>query len=148
AFHDNGIKLYIDVVYNHTAEGGNWFGGDSSTYNLYSYRGIDNSTYYSLTNDRQFNYDNTGVGGNFNTYNPVAQDLIVHSLAYWSDELGVDGYRFDLAAVLGNTCEHGCFNYDKLDPGTALNRIWRDLSPRPAEGGAGVDLIAEPWAIG
>jgi glycogen operon protein len=148
AFHDQGIKVYIDVVYNHTAEGGAWFDSDPSTYNLYSYRGIDNATYYSLTEDRQFNYDNTGVGGNYNTYNPVAQDLIVDSLRYWRNELGVDGYRFDLAAVLGNTCEHGCFWYDKLDPDTALNRIWRDLSPRPAQGGQGVDLIAEPWAIG
>jgi isoamylase len=148
AFHDQGIKVYIDVVYNHTAEGGAWFNGDASTYNLYSYRGIDNSTYYSLTEDRQFNYDNTGVGGNYNTYNPVAQDLIIDSLRYWRDELGVDGYRFDLASVLGNTCEHGCFWYDKLDPNTALNRIWRDLSPRPAQGGEGVELIAEPWAIG
>jgi glycogen operon protein len=60
----------------------------------------------------------------------------------------VDGFRFDLASVLGNTVEHGGFNYDKLNPGTALNRIARDLSPRPAGGGAGVDLIAEPWAIG
>ena len=148
AFHDQGIKVFIDVVYNHTGEGGAWNGNDSSTYNVISFRGIDNSTYYSLTDDRQFNYDNTGVGGNFNTYNPVAQDLIVDSLMYWRDVLGVDGYRFDLASVLGNTCEHGCFNYDKFDPGTALNRIWRDLSPRPGEGGSGVDLVAEPWAIG
>jgi len=50
--------------------------------------------------------------------------------------------------VLGNTCQEGCFNYDKMDPGTALNRIVRELPPRPANGGAGIDLIAEPWAIG
>jgi len=147
AFHDQGIKVYVDVVYNHTAEGGAW-GGDKNTMNLQSWRGLDNPTYYSLTSDMQFNYDNTGTGGNYNTYNPRAQDLIVHSLGYWSQDLGVDGFRFDLASVLGNTCQHGCFNYDKLDPGTALNRIWRDLSPRPGTGGAGNDLIAEPWAIG
>ncbi|HLL55318.1 MAG TPA: isoamylase [Myxococcaceae bacterium] len=148
AFHNAGIKVYIDVVYNHTAEGGTWSAGDKATMNLYSWRGLDNPTYYSLTADRQFPWDNTGVGGNYNTYNPIAQNLIVDSLKYWRDVLGVDGFRFDLASVLGNTCQHGCFNYDKLDPGTALNRIWRDLSPRPATGGAGVDLIAEPWAIG
>lgn len=148
AFHDAGLKVYIDVVYNHTAEEGPFAPTDSSTYKLISHRGIDNSTYYSLTEDRQFTYDNTGVGGNFNTYNPVAQDLIVDSLLYYRDQMGVDGYRFDLASVLGNTCDHGCFHFDKLDPGTALNRIWRDLSPRDGNGGEGVELIAEPWAIG
>ncbi len=148
AFHDNGIKVFIDVVYNHTGEGGNWIANDSSTYNVLSFRGLDNPTYYSLTSDMQFNYDNTGVGGNYNTFNPVAQDLIINSLAYWRDTLGVDGFRFDLASVLGNTCQHGCYNYDKTNSGTALNRIMRDLSPRPPAGGTGTDFIAEPWAIG
>lgn len=148
SFHDAGIKVLLDVVYNHTAEGGVWVSGNSSTMSILSYRGLDNAAYYSLTSDRQFPWDNTGVGGNYNTRNTVAQDLIVHSLAYFRDTLGVDGFRFDLATVLGNTCEHGCYNYDKLDPGTALNRIARDLDPRPAAGGAGTDFIAEPWAIG
>jgi glycogen operon protein len=148
AFHDQGIKVLLDVVYNHTGEGGAWSASDKTVYNLLSWRGLDNPTYYSLSSDLQFSWDNTGVGGNYNTYNPVAQDLIVHSLAYWKDSLGVDGFRFDLAAVLGNTCQHGCYNFSKLDAGTALNRIWRDLGPRPTGGGAGVDLIAEPWAIG
>ncbi|MDH5824665.1 isoamylase [Luteimonas sp. RD2P54] len=149
AFHDAGIKVYVDVVYNHTGEGGAWGGSDGLTvYNLQSWRGLDNPTYYSLTADRQHAWDNTGVGGNYNTRNPLAQDLIVDSLAYWRDELGVDGYRFDLASVLGNTCQHGCFHFDKMDPGNALNRIVAELPPRPAAGGSGVDLIAEPWAIG
>ncbi|HLM44267.1 MAG TPA: alpha-amylase family glycosyl hydrolase, partial [Myxococcaceae bacterium] len=148
AFHDNGIKVFVDVVYNHTGEGGAWSSTDKTTYNVFTFRGLDNPTYYSLTGDKQFSWDNTGVGGNFNTFNPVAQNLIVHSLQYWKDTLGVDGFRFDLASVLGNTCQHGCFNYDKLNSGTALNRIWRDLAPRPAAGGTGADLIAEPWAIG
>jgi isoamylase len=86
--------------------------------------------------------------GNFNTYNPIAQNLIIDSLAYWRDTMGVDGFRFDLASVLGNTCQNGCFNFDKLDPNNALNRIVRELPPRPAAGGSGVDLIAEPWAVG
>jgi glycogen operon protein len=148
AFHDQGIKVFIDVVYNHTGEGGAWSSTDKTTYNVFTFRGLDNPTYYSLTSDMQNSWDNTGVGGNFNTRNPVAQNLIVHSLKYWKDELGVDGFRFDLASVLGNTCQHGCFNYDKLNADTALNRIWRDLAPRPAAGGTGADLIAEPWAIG
>ena len=148
AFHDAGIKVFIDVVYNHTGEGGAWNGNDKTTYNLYSFRGLDNPTYYSLTADLQYSWDNTGVGGNFNTYNPVAQNLIVNSLAYWRDTIGIDGFRFDLASVLGNTCQNGCYNFDKMDPNTALNRIVRELKPRPASGGPGVDLIAEPWAIG
>ncbi len=146
-FHQVGIKVYVDVVYNHTAEGGT-FGNDADTAKIWNYRGLDNPTYYSLTADMRYNYDNTGVGGNFNTYNRVAQDLILDSLRYWRDEMGLDGYRFDLASVLGNVCEHACFHYEKDDPNTALNRIWREMSPRPAGGGYGVDLIAEPWAIG
>lgn len=148
AFHDRGIKVLIDVVYNHTGEGGAWNASDTSTYNLHSWRGLDNPTYYSLTSDMQSSWDNTGVGGNYNTHNMVAQNLIVDSLAYWSNSLGVDGFRFDLASVLGNTCEHGCYNFEKMDANNALNRIVRELSPRPEAGGAGVDLIAEPWAIG
>ena len=50
--------------------------------------------------------NNTGVSGNFNTYNPIAQNLIINSLAYWRDTMGVDGFRFDLAAILGNTCQN------------------------------------------
>ncbi|HYV43230.1 MAG TPA: isoamylase [Myxococcaceae bacterium] len=140
AFHDVGIKVFLDVVYNHTGEGGQWNAGDTGTYNVMSFRGLDNPTYYSLTSDMQYSWDNTGTGGNFNTYNPTAQNLIVDSIVYWRDTLGVDGFRFDLASVLGNTCQHGCYNFDKMDPGTALNRLARDVS--------GVSLIAEPWAIG
>ncbi|SCL28607.1 glycogen operon protein [Micromonospora nigra] len=148
AFHDAGIKVLVDVVYNHTGEGGVYQAGGAQVYNLLSWRGLDNPTYYSLTADRQASWDNTGVGGNYNTYNPVAQDLIVDSLAYWKNTLGVDGFRHDLAAMLGNTCQHGCFSYSRTDPGTALNRITREMPPRPAAGGSGVDWIAEPWAIG
>jgi glycogen operon protein len=140
AYHDAGLKVFIDVVYNHTGEGYAYSQADTRTYNLLSWRGLDNQTYYSLTSDFQFSWDNTGTGGNYNTVNPVAQDLIVDSLAWWRDRLGVDGFRFDLASVLGNTCEHGCFNFDKMAPQTALNRLARDLP--------GVALIAEPWAIG
>lgn len=146
SFHDQGIKVFIDVVYNHTAEGGTWGPNDTAT--ILSWRGLDNAAYYTLTGDGQNYWDNTGIGANFNTFGAAAQNLIVDSLKYWRDELGVDGFRFDLASVLGNTCTSGCFNYDKMNAGTALNRITRDLTPRPVGGGSGVDLIAEPWAIG
>uniref|UniRef100_UPI0015EE8F24 isoamylase n=1 Tax=Streptomyces albidus (ex Kaewkla and Franco 2022) TaxID=722709 RepID=UPI0015EE8F24 len=148
AYHDAGIKVLADVVYNHTGEGGPWKASDKDTYSLHSYRGLDNPTYYSLTDDRQAPVDNTGVGGNFNTYNPVAQNLIVDSLAYWKDTLGIDGFRHDLASVLGNTCEHGCFRYSATDPKTALRRITDEMPARGASGGDGTDWIAEPWALG
>ena len=149
AFHDVGIKVFIDVVYNHTGEGSAWGGTDGLTvYNIQSFRGLDNPTYYSLTSNYQYPWDNTGVGGNYNTRNTIAQNLIVDSLAYWRDSLGADGFRFDLASVLGNTCQHGCFNFDKMDAGNALNRIVNELPPRAEAGGSGIDLIAEPWAIG
>jgi isoamylase len=148
AFHDVGMKVFVDVVYNHTGEGGPWNPTDTTTYNITSFRGLDNPTYYALTSDMQYPFNKTGVDGDYNTFNPVAQDLIVDSLAYWRDSLGIDGFRFDLAPILGNTCQHGCFSYDKMNPNTALNRIVRELAPRAATGGDGVDLIAEPWAIG
>lgn len=148
SFHDQGIKVYIDVVYNHTYEGGPSNPSDPTTYTIVSLRGLDNPTYYELSADMQYSYDNTGVGGNYNTYNTVAQNLIVDSLAYWRDTMGVDGFRFDLAAVLGNTCTVGCYNFSSTDSNTAINRILRELPPRPATGGSGIDLYAEPWAIG
>ncbi|MFC9608357.1 glycogen debranching protein [Streptomyces niveus] len=148
AYHDVGIKVFADVVYNHTAEGGPWSQGDKNTYSLFSLRGLDNPTYYSLTSDLQNPWDNTGVGGNVNTYNPVTRNLITDSLAYWKNTLGVDGFRFDLAPVLGNTCQHGCFGYSRTDADTALNRITALMPARPAGGGTGTDWIAEPWALG
>lgn len=148
AFHDAGLKVFVDVVYNHTGEGYAWSAGDKNTYNLLSYRGLDNPGYYSLTADKQGSWDNTGVGGNVNTYNPMTRDLIVDSLRYWRETLGVDGFRHDLASVLGNTCQHGCFRYDRDDPDTALNAITAALPPRPDAGGTGTDWIAEPWALG
>ncbi|WP_216311813.1 isoamylase [Streptomyces nanshensis] len=148
AYHDAGLKVIADVVYNHTGEGGPWKEDDKNTYSVHSYRGLDNPTYYSLSEDRQKPVDNTGVGGNFNTYNPVAQNLVVDSLAYWKDTLGVDGFRHDLAPVLGNTCEHGCFKYSATDPKTALHRITEEMPARGPDGGEGTDWIAEPWALG
>jgi isoamylase len=147
AFHDQGIKVYIDVVYNHTAEGGV---GDSTgnKAQLLSFRGLDNASYYELDNNAAFYYDNTGIGANFNTTTDMAVNLIIDSLIYWKGDLGVDGFRFDLASVLGNSCNRGCFNFDKFNPNNALNRAVNEVGARPGNGGTGVDLIAEPWAIG
>ena len=160
AFHNAGIKVYMDVVYNHTAEGGTWSGTDPTTATIYSWRGLDNQTYYELSSGNQYFYDNTGIGANYNTYNPVAQNLIIDSLAYWTNTMGVDGFRFDLASVLGNSCLNGAYNsgapncpnggynFDSADSNVAINRILKEFTVRPATGGSGLDLFAEPWAIG
>ena len=148
AYHDAGIKVYVDVVYNHTAEGGRVIAGDKTVYNLYSWRGLDNPAYYSLSADMQGDIDMTGLKQTFNTFNPVAQNLIVDSIAYWNNNLGVDGFRFDLATVLGNTCQHGCYSYSRTNTATALNRLTAEMPARPGGGGSGVDWIAEPWAVG
>ncbi|MGC1549349.1 MAG: alpha-amylase family glycosyl hydrolase [Rhodanobacter sp.] len=158
AFHNAGIKVYMDVVYNHTAEGGLWNSSDSTTATVISWRGLDNTTYYELDSTNQLFYDNTGIGANYNTYNTVAQNLIVDSLAYWTNTMGVDGFRFDEAPVLGNACLNGAaeaaapncpsggFNFDASDPNVAINRILNEFTVRPAAGGNGLDLYAEPWA--
>jgi isoamylase len=140
AFHERGIKVIVDVVYNHTAEGG---GGS-----LYSLRGLDNAAYYELDDSGAGFVDNTGIGASTNATHPLFRDLVLDSLAYLHEVLGVDGFRFDLASVLGNTCARGCFAYDGEDPDGVLRRAAAELPARPAGGGDGVDLIAEPWGIG
>jgi isoamylase len=125
AFHDAGLKVYVDVVYNHTAEGS---GGS-----LLSLRGIDNAGYYQLDHAGTGFTNSNGVGADLAGNKPLAQQLIVDSLRYWRDDLGVDGFRFDLAPVLGNDCVQ-CFKY-KPD---FLATIAQDI---------GGDLIAEPWGV-
>ena len=158
AFHNAGIKVYMDVVYNHTAEGGTWTSTDPTTATLISWRGLDNATYYELTTGNQYFYDDTGIGANVNTYNPATRQMIIDSLAYWSNTMGVDGFRFDEAPILGNSClnqsyeaaapncPNGGFNFDAADPNIALNQILANFTVRPAGGGSGVDLFAEPWS--
>ena len=148
AFHDQGLKVYLDVVFNHTGEGGLYGADKPDVANILCYRGLDNPTYYELSGDARFYYDNTGVGGNFNTADPVVRNLVVDSLQYWTKVMGVDGFRFDLAPVLGNDKERDGFEFDKLEAANPLNRLVRELPVRPAKGGPGADLIAEPWAIG
>ncbi|MEM9075089.1 MAG: alpha-amylase family glycosyl hydrolase, partial [Myxococcota bacterium] len=131
AFHAEGIKVYVDVVYNHTAEGG----GDV----LLSWRGLDNTTFYVQSSDNRGYVVSNGVGPDVNTADPVTADLVMASLRYWHEVIGVDGYRFDLASVMANGCSSGCYRYDSSFP-TRIAEL-----ARPAEGGEGIDLIAEAW---
>ncbi|HUJ57450.1 MAG TPA: isoamylase [Kofleriaceae bacterium] len=136
AFHAQGIKVVLDVVYNHTAEGG----GSS----LLSLRGLDNAGYYQLDAAGTGYTNDNGVGADVAAQKPLASGLILDSLHYWKDAMGVDGFRFDLAPVLGNTCGPGCFTFDP----TSLPRTIAQQFARPAGGGDGADLIAEPWGVG
>jgi isoamylase len=90
--HENGMELFLDVVYNHTAEGGD-------LKKSLSWRGIDHRSYYLLDSKGKL-LDYTGCGNTFNANHPIAVQMIVESLCYWVEEIGVDGFRFDLASVL------------------------------------------------
>jgi len=146
-FHRHGIKVFIDVVYNHTGEGGarREEPGHSS---IYSFRGIDNASYYELSPDKAHYMDNTGCGHNFATFREPVRQFIMDSLQYWKVVMGVDGFRFDLAPVIGNVPRNGRFHFDGEDPRGVLKRAVKELPARPEGGGEGVDLIAEPWGIG
>jgi len=146
AFHAAGLKVYVDVVYNHHDEGP----VDEATGTIgkiYSLRGLDNHNYYEARSPTELHHyqDDNGVGPNVNAATVVAQNLILDSLKYWSHVMGADGFRFDLAAILGNADAQGGFYFNRDDPANILNRAVRELPARPAPGGDGVDLIAEPY---
>jgi glycogen operon protein len=134
AFHDAGIKVFLDVVYNHTAE--------QSGSSLYSERGLDNAGYYQLNSAGTGFTNNNSVGADLATTKPLAKGLVLDSLHYWRDAIGVDGFRFDLAPVLGNVGGTGAFSFDP----TGFPTVIATELGRPVEGGDGADLIAEPWA--
>ena len=95
ALHAAGIEVILDVVFNHTAEG-------NETGPLLSLRGIDNSVYYRLMpQDKRFYENVTGCGNTVNCEHPQVRALIIDCLKYWVEEMHVDGFRFDLATVLG-----------------------------------------------
>ena len=127
AFHDAGIEVILDVVFNHTAE------GDERGPTI-SWRGLDNQLYYLLEEDARYYTDYTGTGNTVKADHPVVRDLILDALRYWVVEMHVDGFRFDLASVLGRD-EHGRL---LADP-PLLDRIAQDPVLRD------VKMIAEAW---
>ena len=130
AFHDAGIEVILDVVYNHTAEG-NHLGP------TLSFKGIDNEAYYRLMEDDKQHYmDYTGTGNSLNVRHPHSLQLIMDSLRYWVTEMHVDGFRFDLASALAREF----YDVDKLS--TFFELVQQD--PIVSQ----VKLIAEPWDIG
>ncbi len=93
SFHEAGIEVYLDVVFNHTAEGGD----DGPTY---SFRGLDNALYYMLdSNGKYLNF--SGCGNTFSNNHPVVRNYVIDCLRSWVAEGAVDGFRFDLASILG-----------------------------------------------
>jgi len=130
ALHKAGIEVILDVVYNHTAEGG----ADGPTF---SFKGLDNRFYYLLSDDLSQYADYTGTGNTLNTNFSVVRRMIGDSLRYWVSEMHVDGFRFDLAAVLTRD-EHG----RQADDAPILWEI--DSDPVLA----GRKLIAEAWDPG
>ncbi|RJL22091.1 glycogen debranching protein GlgX [Bailinhaonella thermotolerans] len=128
ALHEAGIEVILDVVYNHTAEGGE--GGPTLCF-----RGIDNASYYRL--DGRGNYiDTTGTGNSMLVRDPHVLQLIMDSLRYWVSEMHVDGFRFDLAAALARELH----DVDKL--AAFFDLVQQD--PVVSQ----VKLIAEPWDVG
>ncbi|GAB6057907.1 glycogen debranching protein GlgX [Desulfonatronum parangueonense] len=128
--HDAGIEVILDVVYNHTAEG-NHLGP------TLSFRGIDNYSYYYLMNDEPRYYnDFTGTGNTLELRHPKVLSMVMDSLRYWVQIMGVDGFRFDLATTLARV--EGPYN----EHSSFLDAVAQD----PVLGQ--VKLIAEPWDTG
>ena len=126
ALHAAGIEVVLDAVYNHTAEADE--GGP-----IYSFKGLDNSTYYLMQDGHYANY--SGCGNSLNANNRYVRKMILDSMRFWVREMGVDGFRFDLASVFARNPD-GTINFD--DP-----PIFSDINSDPDFDH--VRMIAEPW---
>ena len=126
-FHDAGIEVILDVVFNHTAE------GDELGPTL-CFRGMDNAIFYTLAGDKRYYKDYTGTGNTINANHPVVRDHILAARRYWMVEMHVDGFRFDLASVLGRDSTGKLLANAPLLERIAEDPILRDLK-----------IIAEAW---
>jgi isoamylase len=127
ALHRAGIEVILDVVFNHTAEGGH----DGPTQ---CFRGLDNPTYYLLNEDPSRYANFAGTGNTLNANHPVVRRMIVDSLRYWVGEMHVDGFRFDLASILARDSSGAVMSNPPV--------LW-DIESDPAL--AGTKMIAEAW---
>jgi isoamylase len=127
--HAAGIEVILDIVFNHTAEG-------NESGPILNFKGLDNSVYYRLPADKRLYENVTGTGNTVNCEHRQVRELIVDCLKYWTEEMHVDGFRFDLATVLGRDAggfnEHSDF-FKAVRAEPALDRV---------------KLIAEPWDVG
>ena len=129
AFHDNGIEVILDVVFNHTAEG-NELGP------TFCFKGFDNKVYYMLTPEGNY-YNFSGCGNTLNCNNPIVRLLILECLRYWAVNYRIDGFRFDLASILGRHEDGSPLNNPPLLELLATDPVLRN-----------VKLIAEAWDAG
>jgi isoamylase len=152
--HLHDIEVWLDVVYNHTGEGGLWRErlyfdtfDDAFEVNfdpkevagLYSYRGLDNASWYALSEDGQYYWNNTGVGNQTRPNHRPMHRLIMDSLHFAVEDLHVDGFRFDLAGILGEPD----LDYDStIDPAFT---ILADIVDDPVLQARNIRLVAEPW---
>ncbi|ABD89161.1 glycogen debranching protein GlgX [Rhodopseudomonas palustris] len=128
--HSGGLEVILDVVYNHTAEG-------SELGPTLSFKGIDNASYYRLLPDKKRYYINdTGTGNTVNLSNPRVIQMVADSLRYWSNEMHIDGFRFDLGTILAREV----YGFDEQ------SGFLKAVDQDPVL--TSVKLIAEPWDIG
>ncbi|GMO42972.1 MAG: glycogen debranching protein GlgX [Termitinemataceae bacterium] len=128
--HKSGIEIILDVVFNHTAEG-NEYGP------TFSFRGLDNSIYYILNDNKRYYQNYSGCGNTVNCNNPVMRSLIINCLNYWVTEMHVDGFRFDLGSILGRD-QRG----NLMENPPMLEKIAEDPVLRNTK------IIAEAWDAG
>jgi glycogen operon protein len=127
--HKNGIEVILDVVFNHTAE------GDHRGHTI-SFRGIDNKTYYMLTPEGYY-FNFSGTGNTLNCNNPVVRNMVLDCLRYWAADYHIDGFRFDLASILGRAQDGSPLSNPPLLESLAYDPIL-----------AKCKLIAEAWDAG
>ena len=130
ALHKAGIEVILDVVFNHTAEG-------DETGPTLCFRGLDNTIYYLLADGGRRYKNFSGCGNTVNCNHPVVRDLILDCLLYWAIEMHVDGFRFDLASILGRDQEGTILTNSPLIERIAENPVLRDTK-----------IIAEAWDAG
>ena len=156
--HKRGIEVILDVVYNHTGEGGLWrekLEWDDVTTGaplanldptevagLYSFRGLDNASYYGLDTGGRTYWNNTGVGNQTRPNHRPMRKLIMDSLRFYAEEMHVDGFRFDLAPILGERD----LNYNTWDD--PRNTVLQDIVDDPVLNKYNTRIIAEPWSAG